>query len=126
MQTVEDILFACYEEGIVEDVMNVAIHLSKDPNYKHTSMSDIYQESYTIVKRNKPEIHTWESALIKSTEYYLHKKEMIIEFANGNKYKYSGFSHALYESFLQAESKGKFFLLEIRKQFKDSENTEKL
>ena len=54
------------------------------------------------------------------------KEELIIEFNNGQRYLYKNFSKELYDSFMSAESKGKFFLSEIRKQFKDSENTEKL
>jgi hypothetical protein len=126
MQTVEDILYASHTEGIYDEVMKRATELTNLEHNKHRAAADIYHEAYMRITSNGIEIHEWESALIRCTEYQYHKEELIIEFNNGQRYLYKNFSKELYDSFMSAESKGKFFLSEIRKQFKDSENTEKL
>jgi len=125
MQTVEDILYTCYEEGIKDEVMACAAELSKLPKYKNRPAADIYHDAYLEVKRDK-DIRLWESALIKATEYFPSKEELIVEFNNGSRYKYKEFSKELYDSFLNAESKGQFFLSEVRKKYMNSENMEKL
>lgn len=126
MQTVEDILYTCYEEGIKEEVMDIAGILCKKDKYKNKSMSEIYYDAYLEVTKSKKETRIWESALIRSTEYFIHTNELIIEFSNGARYKYKDFNRESYDTFVNAESKGKHFLTEIRKKYTGNENMEKL
>ena len=126
MQTLEDILYTCHEEGIREEVMEIASTLSKKDKYKNKPMTEIYYDAYLEVTKTKKETRVWESALIKATEYHLHTNDLVIEFNNGARYKYKDFNRDSYDSFVNAESKGKHFLSEIRKQYVNSENMEKL
>ena len=57
------------------------------------------------------------SSNIKSTEYDVETKDLVVEFNNGLKYLYTGVPHQLYTKFRLAESQGKFFTSEISKKF---------
>ena len=68
---------------------------------------------------------TWNSALLKATEYNPESQELVIEFNNGKKYLYKEFDQAKYDAFAGAESKGKHFLAEIKPKYNDT-NTVKI
>jgi hypothetical protein len=126
MQTVEDILYTCHEEGIKDEVMEIAGTLFTDSAYKNKSAAEVYYDAYVKVNKTRKETRIWESALIKSTEYHFGKSELIIEFNNGSRYAYKNFTTDSYNEFIKAESKGKHFLSEIRKKYLNTENAEKL
>jgi len=62
----------------------------------------------------------WNSALLKSTEYNSETQELVIEFNNGKKYMYKEFTQESYDAFVGAESKGKYFLSEMRPKYNDT------
>jgi len=68
----------------------------------------------------------WDSSLLTETEYDSDTQELTIEFNNGQRYLYKNFSIEDYDTFCAAESKGKHFLTEIRKRYKNSEDMIKL
>ena len=59
-----------------------------------------------------------ESANISRTEYDTETKEMIVEFKNGQRYKYDEVALRTYTKFRMAESQGSFFNKEISKKYK--------
>lgn len=69
---------------------------------------------------------TWESSLLKTTEYSEELEEFIITFSNDARYKYKKFNKELYLDFLNSESKGNFFVSNIRNKYPKGENVEKL
>lgn len=73
-----------------------------------------------------PETKTWTSSLIKETTYNSLKCELTITFLNGQKYLYKEFLPQSYESFCNAESQGKYFLSEMRKQYADNQLVTKI
>lgn len=58
------------------------------------------------------------SSNIKSSEYDIDKKIMIVEFNNGTKYEYEDLPHQIYTRFRLAKSQGGFFNSEIAKKYK--------
>lgn len=72
------------------------------------------------------ESYLWDSALIKGTSYFPKEFCLVIEFSNGAVYLYHKFSRDLYDEFVAAESKGKFFLTNIKKNFTTEDQIERL
>jgi KTSC domain len=64
---------------------------------------------------------TWaplESEMLAAVAYDADKKFLYLRFRTGDVYRYFDFPHADYQSFLAAESKGRFFLAHIRNRFR--------
>lgn len=55
-----------------------------------------------------------ESSLIKAIGYDKETEKLTVEFKRGGQYSYYGVSPETYDNFRQAESIGKFFLMEIK------------
>jgi hypothetical protein len=73
-----------------------------------------------------PETKTWTSSLIKETSYNALKYELTITFSNDQQYLYKEFLPESYQNFCNAESQGKYFLTEMRKQYADNQLVIKL
>jgi KTSC domain len=64
---------------------------------------------------------TWvplESEMLVSVAYVAEKQILYLRFRTGDVYRYFGFAASDYQSFLRAESKGRFFLANIRNRFR--------
>ena len=57
----------------------------------------------------------FDSSNILKTTYFPKKNMLYVSFNRGGTYSYSNVRHELYEQFEQAESQGKFFVEEIKK-----------
>lgn len=128
MQTAEDFLHYAHKLGIHEQVLaNMEIVQRKQ---KFNSINETVEAAYHLTIKEM-EIYTvesreWKSSLVNKTEYTPDTMELIIEFNNGKKYLYKNFSEEQYQAFCSAESQGKYFLSEIRKKYKDTEDVIKL
>jgi hypothetical protein len=60
------------------------------------------------------ERHSVESSLLKNAGYDPHDQILEVEFPKGGVYQYLGFPQEKWDAFNAAESKGKYFLKEIR------------
>ena len=58
------------------------------------------------------------SSNIRSIGYDVQDETLEVEFGNGGIYQYFGVSQQLYERFMAASSKGKFFSAHIRDKFR--------
>lgn len=63
------------------------------------------------------EWNTWESNLLSRTKFNEETLELIAEFKNGTQYLYKEVPKEIHDAFLIAESKGQYFLKEIRQKF---------
>jgi len=63
-------------------------------------------------------INEIESSNIQKTVYNLDKKTLVATFKNGAEYEYEEVPHKVYTKFRLAESQGKFFNIEISKNYK--------
>lgn len=128
MQTVEDFLHSAHKLGIFEDVMKNMDIVKHNKNYH--SYTDIVEDAYKLTIKNMElytvETREWKSALVNKTEYTPDTQELIIEFNNGAKYLYKNFTDEKYQAFCNAESQGKYFLTEVRKQYNGTDNVIKL
>jgi hypothetical protein len=64
---------------------------------------------------------TWrtvESKMFASAAYDEEQQILYLRFQSGDVYRYFGFPAAEYQAFLDAESRGRFFLAHIRDQFR--------
>jgi hypothetical protein len=61
------------------------------------------------------ERHVLDSSCLKSMGYATELQVLEVEFKGGQVYRYSGVSVELYEGFLMAESKGRFFHQFVRR-----------
>jgi hypothetical protein len=127
MQTVEDILFVAHNHGIADEVFNEVGALKTINENKFLETNQLYYKAYQNVIQRKmntlPETlehKTWTSALIKSTTYDHSANTLTVEFNNEKIYDYRDFSPESYQEFLEAESKGKYFLSKIRAVYKDT------
>jgi hypothetical protein len=127
MVTLEDIVYAAYEHGIREDLFIEVDKIKHLPENKYISTVDLYYKAFqsAIMKKMETEniaIETkeWTSALVKSTTYNPMSNTLTVEFNNGKVYEYKEFAKETYQEFLDAESKGKFFLTKIRAVYKDT------
>lgn len=68
-----------------------------------------------IEMRRKIEVNEVDSSVIKSIGY--NKNVLVVEFHNGSLYRYNDFPKDLYDMFMAAESKGRFFVKNIRPKF---------
>ena len=59
-----------------------------------------------------------DSKLLTAAAYATENHVLYLRFRSGDVYRYFDFPPELYRHFLDAESKGKFFLSEIRNQFR--------
>ena len=59
-----------------------------------------------------------ESKLLTAVTYAAENHVLYLRFRSGDVYRYFDFPPELYRDFLDAESKGRFFLSEIRNQFR--------
>jgi hypothetical protein len=57
------------------------------------------------------------SSHIKSADYDPYRRELLIEFQNGSKYRYPGVPQFHYEGLLKAHSAGKYFHARINRTF---------
>ena len=128
MQTAEDFLHQAHKLGIHEKVLaNIAV---VQRTQKFNSVNETVEAAYHLTIKEM-EIYTtesreWKSSLVNRTEYTPDTMELIIEFNNGKKYLYKNFTEEQYQAFCNAESQGKYFLSEIRKKYKDTEDVIKL
>jgi hypothetical protein len=60
----------------------------------------------------------FESKLLTSAAYDAGRHTLYLRFRSGEVYRYFGFPDAQYEAFLDAESRGRYFLSHIRNQFR--------
>ena len=58
-----------------------------------------------------------DSSFIYSVDYIKEEETLKITFVNGTEYEYQGINEELFEDFLKAESKGRFFRENIRNKF---------
>ena len=58
-----------------------------------------------------------DSSFIYSVDYTKEEETLKITFVNGTEYEYQGINEELFEDFLKAESKGRFFRENIRNKF---------
>jgi hypothetical protein len=128
MQTAEDFLHHAYELGIYKKVLGKMVDIQK--THKFQSVNESVEFAYHLITKEM-ELYTtesreWKSALVKQTKYTPDTMELIIEFNNGKKYLYKNFTEEQYQAFCNAESQGKYFLSEIRKKYKDTEDVIKL
>ena len=63
-------------------------------------------------------INEIESSNLKKTVYNLDKKTLVATFKNGAEYEYEEVQHKVYTKFRMAESQGRFFNVEISKNYK--------
>ena len=63
-------------------------------------------------------INEIESSNLTKTVYNLDKKTLVATFKNGAEYEYQDVPHKVYTKFRMAESQGKFFNVEISKNYK--------
>ena len=142
MKTSEEILYHDYEIGIRDKVIENMNKLKQIKEYYN--FNKLTEDAYylTIKEMKNPvtelnkyvteavtystETREWTSALVTRTEYNPNTKELILEFKNGKKYLYKKFDEEQYQAFCSAESQGKYFLAEIRKKYKDTEDVIKL
>ena len=124
MSTLEDILMEAELLGIREKVLKKSTLVSIRPENAHKSIKEIYNISMEEVK--KEDVRIWESALIRSTKYYYVDHLLEVEFNNGRRYLYEEFEDDLYSQFLDAESKGQFFVSKIRQAYKDNGKVKEL
>ena len=64
---------------------------------------------------------TWqllESKLLTSSAYDPENRILYLRFQSGDVYRYFDFPHEQYRQFLDAESRGRYFLANIRNQFR--------
>jgi len=129
MSTLEDILMEAELLGIREKVLKKSTLVSIRPENAHKSIKEIYNISMEEVKKEevkKEDVRIWESALIRSTKYYYVDHLLEVEFNNGRRYLYEEFEDDLYSQFLDAESKGQFFVSKIRQAYKDNGKVKEL
>ena len=115
--------------GIREKVLKKSTLVSIRPENAHKSIKEIYNISMEEVKKEeakKEDVRIWESALIRSTKYYYVDHLLEVEFNNGRRYLYEEFEDDLYSQFLDAESKGQFFVSKIRQAYKDNGKVKEL
>jgi Na+-translocating ferredoxin:NAD+ oxidoreductase RnfC subunit len=128
MQTIEDFMYEAHKHGIHREVLE-NIEIVKRTTKFQTAVAAVEAAYHLTIK--EMEIYTvesreWKSSLVNKTEYTPDTMELIIEFNNGKKYLYKNFSEEQYQAFCSAESQGKYFLSEIRKKYKDTEDVIKL
>ncbi len=58
-----------------------------------------------------------ESTAIQAIDYDQHHEKLLVRFASGERYIYVGVPGEVHRSFLDADSKGRFFQAEIRDQY---------
>ena len=63
------------------------------------------------------EMQAVESKMFRAVGYDSETQTLHVQFGNGNVYAYQNVPEDLYQRFLQAESKGKFFSIEIRNRY---------
>ena len=116
--------------GIRKKVIEKVKKLEYRPENTYKRTADLYQLAMEEVIKEQGKIpidvRSWDSAVVKSSTYDQGKQEMIIEFNNGFRYQYEDFSIDLYTRFLESESKGKFFLSEIKKNYTDGTKVKRL
>jgi hypothetical protein len=61
---------------------------------------------------------TFESKLLASSAYDVGKQILWLRFRSGEVYRYFGFPEERYQEFLDAESRGRYFLNHIRNHFR--------
>ena len=61
---------------------------------------------------------TIDSKMLPSVAYDTHKQILYLRFRTGEVYRYFDFPGEAYQAFLNAESRGKYFLENIRDQFR--------
>jgi hypothetical protein len=110
----EDILYAAWHRGIRDRVLDkLSQNNSKEENY--FKMEKAYKETVNeMTSIGQLDHRTWESAMIASTTYNHEDEILAVEFKNGAEYSYKGINAEEYKKFLEAESKGKHFISEIR------------
>jgi hypothetical protein len=101
MQTVEDILFVAHNHGIADEVFNEVGALKTINENKFLETNQLYYKAYQNVIQRK-------------------MNTLPVEFNNEKIYDYRDFSPESYQEFLEAESKGKYFLTKIRAVYKDT------
>ena len=89
-------------------------------------MEEVKKEEVKKEEAKKEDVRIWESALIRSTKYYYVDHLLEVEFNNGRRYLYEEFEDDLYSQFLDAESKGQFFVSKIRQAYKDNGKVKEL
>ena len=116
--------------GIRKKVIEKVKKLEYRPENTYKRTVDLYQLAMEeVIKEQETisiDVRNWNSAFVKSSTYDQGKQEMIIEFNNGFRYQYEDFSIDLYTRFLESESKGKFFLSEIKKNYTDGTKVKRL
>ena len=58
-----------------------------------------------------------DSSAIKDIDYDAERAKLLVRFASGERYVYVGVPGEVHRSFLQADSKGRFFQAEIRDRY---------
>ncbi len=122
MQTVEEILLHAHDLGIREYVIKKMKSLNES---EFDSANKLAESAYflTLKELNMEnvdlQICDWNSSLIKKTEYSPVENKLIIQFSNDKRYEYENFSKEEYDDFFTSESKGKYFLTKIKKDYAD-------
>ena len=128
MQTIEDFLYQAHKQGIHEKVIANMEIVKRTKKYHNIidAVQDAYHLTIKEMELYTVESREWKSSLVNKTEYTPDTMELIVEFNNGKKYLYKNFGEEQYQAFCTAESQGKYFLAEIRKKYKDTEDVIKL
>jgi hypothetical protein len=121
--TTEDILYAAWHRGIRDQVLDKLSNYDHLKEETHRKMEKAYNETIMEMKTSGDLEHReWDSAMLNSTTYNFKDEILVVEFKNGAEYSYKGINKSEYESFLNAESKGKHFIAEIRDKKEYSRN----
>jgi hypothetical protein len=120
---IEEVLYRAHYLGIKEEVLGIVQKDYSKTEY-HVKVANAYNTIIEqLMKKGAIETKIWESALIKSTVYNSDSESLVVEFNNGAEYSYAGVTKSEYADFVNAESKGKYFLTNIRnkKEYKKSD-----
>jgi hypothetical protein len=115
--SLEDLLYEIHYMGLRKAVMEKL----GNPEYKNLKMEILEktEKAYTetlIEAKKKGILETinWDSSMIKSTTYNSETQTLLVTFHNDANYLYEEVGAEDYSAFKNAESKGKYFITNIR------------